>query len=139
MRELDTNYVLSAVRTIINQIVSTTSPFVIGSWGVSDYHPFKLVRKINGEDVQMAALIMKVNGLKFNGLVYVALDEGSDLYRIYGRQDGQLYGKQDDKLKEYYHDISFAELGDTLDTMIETGDMSTEEYRQEVNYQMKGC
>ena len=46
--------------------------------------------------------------------------QGSDYYRIYGEKDGTT--------KEYHHDISFDELGDVLDSMIETGGMTKEEY-----------
>lgn len=40
------------------------------------------------------------------------MDEGSDYYRIYGEKDGTT--------KEYHHDVAFDELGDVLDSMIET-------------------
>ena len=67
----------------------------------------------------MAALVMQVNGFQFQGKVYIALDEGSDYYRIYGEKNGTT--------KEYHHDIAFDELGDVLDSMIETGGMTKEE------------
>ena len=51
----------------------------------------------------MAALVMQVNGFQFQGMVYIALGEGSDYYRIYGEKDGAT--------KEYNHDIAFDELG----------------------------
>ncbi len=35
----------------------------------------------------MAALVMQVNGFQFQGTLYIALDEGSDYYRIYGEKD----------------------------------------------------
>ena len=31
---------------------------------------------------------MQVNGFQFQGKVYIALDEGSDYYHIYGEKDG---------------------------------------------------
>ena len=58
----------------------------------------------------MAVLVMQVNGFQFQGKIYIALDEGSDYYRIYGEKDGTT--------KEYHHDIAFDELGDVLDLMI---------------------
>ena len=67
---------------------------------------------------------MQVNGFQFQGKVYIALDEGSDYYRIYGEKDGTT--------KEYHHDIAFDELGDVLDSMIEIGGMSKEEYQAKV-------
>ena len=60
-------------------------------------------------------------GFQFQGKIYIALDEGSDYYRIYGEKDGTT--------KEYHHDIAFDELGDVLDSMIETGGMTKEEYQ----------
>lgn len=58
----------------------------------------------------MAALVMQVKGFQFQGKIYIALDEGSDYYRIYGEKNGTT--------KEYHHDIAFDELGDVLDSMI---------------------
>ena len=81
----------------------------------------QIIKNTNGEDFTMAALVMQVNGFQFQGKVYIALDEGSDYYRIYGEKDGTT--------KEYHHDIAFDELGDVLDSMIETGNMTKEEYQ----------
>ena len=67
----------------------------------------------------MAALVMQVNGFQIQGKIYIALDEDSDYYRIYGEKDGTT--------KEYHHDIAFDELGDVIDSMIETGGMTKEE------------
>lgn len=50
--------------------------------------------------------------------------QGSDYYRIYGEKDGTT--------KEYHHDIAFDELGYVLDSMIETGGMTKEEYQAKV-------
>ena len=72
----------------------------------------------------MAVLVMQVNGFQFQGKIYIALDEGSAYYRIYGEKDGTT--------KEYHHDIAFDELGDVLDLMIETGGMTKEEYQAKV-------
>ena len=40
----------------------------------------------------MAAFVMQVNGFQFHGKVYIALDEGSDLYPIGSSQS--LHPKQ---------------------------------------------
>ena len=58
----------------------------------------------------MEALVMQAKGFQFQGKIYIALDEGSDYYRIYGEKDGTT--------KEYHHDITFDELGDVLDSML---------------------
>ena len=81
----------------------------------------QIIKNTNGEDFTMAALVMQVNGFQFQVKVYIALDEGSDYYRIYGEKDGTK--------KEYHHDIAFDELGDVLDSMRETGGMTKEEYQ----------
>ena len=50
--------------------------------------------------------------------------QGSDYYGIYGEKDGTT--------KEYHNDIAFDESGDVLDSMIETGGMTKEEYQAKV-------
>ena len=99
----------------------TTPIDIINSWGISKMYATQIVKNVNGEDFTMAALVMQVNGFQFQGKVYIALDEGSDYYRIYGEKNGTT--------KEYHHDIAFDELGDVLDLMIETGGMTKEEYQ----------
>ena len=42
------------------------------------------------------------------------------------------YGEKDGTTKEYHHDIAFDELGDVLDSMIETGSMTKEKYQAKV-------
>ena len=41
-------------------------------------------------------------------------------------------GEKDGTTKKYHHDISFDELGDVLDLMIETGGMTKEEFQAKV-------
>ncbi len=72
----------------------------------------------------MVALVMQVNGFQFQGKVYIALDEGTDYYRIYGEKGGTT--------REFHHDIAFDELGEVLDSMIETGGMTNEGYQEKV-------
>lgn len=124
MNTLDKEHVRSVVNTIFSQLIHTTPVDVINSWGISKLSATQIVKTINNVDFNMAALVMHVNGFQFKGDVYIALDEGSDYYCIYGDNDG--------KTKEYYHDIAFDELGDVLDSMIETGGMSKEEYQAKV-------
>ena len=99
----------------------TTPIDIINSWGISKMYATQIIKNVNGEDFTMAALVMQVNGFQFQGKVYIALDEGSDYYRIYGEKNGTT--------KEYHHDIAFDELDDVLDSMIETGGMTKEEYQ----------
>ncbi len=108
--------------TLTRQFFLHTTPIdIINSWGISKMYATQIVKNVNGEDFTMAALVMQVNGSQFQGKVYIALDEGSDYYRIYGEKNGTT--------KEYHHDIAFDELDDVLDSMIETGGMTKEEYQ----------
>lgn len=108
--------------TLTRQFFLHTTPIdIINSWGISKMYATQIIKNVNGEDFTMAALVMQVNGFQFQGKVYIALDEGSDYYHIYGEKDGTT--------KEYHHDIAFDELDDVLDSMIETGGMTKEEYQ----------
>ena len=52
------------------------------------------------------------------------MDEDSDYYRIYGEKNGTT--------KEYHHNIAFNEVGNVLDSMIETGGMTKVENQAKV-------
>ena len=78
MESLSKDHIRSVVNTIWSQLVATTSPDIIGSWGLSSLSATQIVKKINGYDLAMAALVLTVEGFIFQGQVYVALDEGSD-------------------------------------------------------------
>ena len=74
--------------TLTRQFFLHTTPIdVINSWGISKMYATQIVKNVNGEDFTMAALVMQVDGFQFQGKVYIALDEGSDYYRIYGEKD----------------------------------------------------
>lgn len=103
--------------TLTRQFFLHTTPIdVINSWGISKMYATRIVKNVNGENFTMAALVKQVNDFQFQGKVYIALDESSDYYRIFGEKDATT--------KEYHHNIAFDELGDVLDLMIETGGMS---------------
>ena len=55
------------------------------------------------------------------GELYVLHFQTDDFFKT------KFCGKQ-----EYHHDIAFDELGDVLDSMIETGGMTKEEYQAKV-------
>ena len=75
--------------TLTRQFFLHTTPIdVINSWGISKMYATQIVKNVNGKDFTMAALVMQVNGFQFHGKVYIALDEGTDYYRIYGEKDG---------------------------------------------------
>ena len=145
METLSKEHVRQVVNTIWMQLVVTTAPDVIGSWGISRLSAKQIVRNINGYDFTMAALILNVDGFLFQGNVYVALDEGCDYYRIYFEKDGKLFWHWapnhgfDGKHEEKRVDIAFDELGGVLDSLIESGGMSKQEYDAKVTekYHMK--
>ena len=75
--------------TLTRQFFLHTTPIdVINSWGISKMYATQIVKNVNGEDFTMAALVMQGDGFQFQGKVYIALDEGTDYYRIYGEKDG---------------------------------------------------
>lgn len=125
MNTLSRDHIKNVVNTIWSQIVATTEPDVIGSWGLSGLNATQIVKNVNGSDFAMAALVLKVEGFAFQGDVYVALDEGVDYYRIYFLKDGDL--------QEQRCDISFEELGRVLDSLIETGELTKEQYEAKID------
>lgn len=124
MITLSHDHIRSVVNTIWTQIVKTTEPNIIGSWGLSGLNATQIVKTINGNELAMAALILKVAGFAFQGEVYVALDEGADYYRIYFLKDGNL--------QEQCQDIGCEELGQVLDRLIETGGLTKEQYEAKI-------
>ena len=72
--------------------------------GRSDFYSFVLCKYTLLTTTKLALFLCT---RKFQGKVYIALDEGLDYYRIYGEKDGTT--------KEYHHDIAFDGLGDVLD------------------------
>ena len=77
--------------TLTSQFFLHTTPIdVINSWGISKMYATQIIKSVNGEDFTMAALVMQVNGFQFQGKIYIALDEGSDYHRIYGKRMERL-------------------------------------------------
>ncbi len=71
---------------------------------------------------------MTVEGFNFQGKVFVDLDEGSDYYRIYFLKENNQ--------EEQRADVGFDELGTILDSLIESGNMSQEEFIRESKMNM---
>ena len=77
--------------TLTRQFFLHTTPIdVINSLGISKMYATQIVKSVNGEDFTMATLVMQVNGFQFQGKIYIALDEGSDYHRIYGKRMERL-------------------------------------------------
>ena len=73
----------------------------------------------------MPSLGIRVNGYQHKGWVIVALNEGKDLYNIY------LLDKLMN-VKQTIEDVYVEDL-EILDTLIETGEMTEQEYKDKVN------
>jgi hypothetical protein len=73
----------------------------------------------------MPSLGLKVNGYKHKGWVIISLNEGKDLYYIY------LLDKLMNEI-QVIEDV-FCEDLEILDSLIETGEMNEQEYKEIVN------
>jgi len=102
---------------IYRQLKATFNINVLWSWGISGQ---KAMTYRN-----MPSLGFSVNGYKHKGWVIISLNEGKDLYNIYLL----------DKLQQVTETIEdvFCEDLEILDSLIETGEMSKEEYADKVN------
>ena len=107
------NYIYSAkeLKTIASeayrQIRVTTANSVFYSWGVS-----KIMYTMCNN---LPALALRVNGRLLSGVVFVALNEGKDLYEVYTQEDGT----NEPKLiaGDLYSDM----VSDCIDKAIERG------------------
>jgi len=108
--------ILEIAKTINSQLNATTSFFVRGSWGIS-----KRAATLYNE---MPTLALRVSGVLHKGWVYIAYDEGRDLYNLYAVS---LRGV----VKKAVDGVFCDEFGDIIDQMIErSAAMSDAEYRR---------
>ena len=90
---------------------------VLWSWGIAEQRA--MIYK------DMASLGIRVNGYQHKGWVIISLNEGKDLYNIY------LLDKKQN-VKQTIEDVYVEDL-EILDTLIETGEMNEQEYKEKVN------
>ncbi len=109
--KIDKQHILDVAETIRQQLVGLTPMNVIMSWGTTSLRAFLFEN--------MPALKFKVSGRLHKGEVIVALDEGADYYEIHLRDDKGT--------RRIAHDVDFTQLGDIIDTAIESGN-DPEEY-----------
>lgn len=103
---MNSEYALEVANTIREQLFALTDRNVLFSWGI---------RRLSATTVgDCAALKIEVTARLFRGSVLVALN-GSDYYDIYA-----LDLKK--SLRQIAEDVSFDQLGDTIDRKIERGD-----------------
>lgn len=102
---IDRQRILDIAETIRQQLVGLTPMNVLNSWGVTGLAATVIDN--------MPALKFKVNGRLHKGHVIIALNEGVDYYEIY---------LSDEKgRRKIATDIDFTQLGDVIDTAIESG------------------
>lgn len=102
---IDRQRILDIAETIRQQLVGLTPMNVLNSWGVTGLAATVIDN--------MPALKLKVNGRLHKGHVIIALNEGVDYYEIY---------LSDEKgRRKIATDIDFTQLGDVIDTAIESG------------------
>ena len=90
---------------------------VIWSWGIEEQRAMMYNN--------MPSLALKVNGYMHKGWAIISLHEGKDLYYIY------LLDKLMNEI-QVIEDV-FCEDLEILDSLIETGEMSEQEYKDKVN------
>lgn len=100
-------FVMQTAETIRQQLFGLTDFNVICSWGIKPPLRATIVNS-------MASLKFDVNARLHKGFVIIAYDEGDDYYKIYL----QAPGKSPYLIAE---DIDFTQLGDVIDTAIESG------------------
>ena len=122
---LGDDYVLDVANTIWNQIICTTDPNIIGSWGILRKAATRVSVTHDNEKIEEAALVLSVTGFCYKGNVFVSYSEEDDYYFVY-KADA------DNKLEQYSSDLCFDELGEVLDKLIETGNMTPQEYNKKV-------
>ena len=104
-------------REIYQQIKATFNINVLWSWGIAEQRAMTYRN--------MPSLGIRVNGYQHKGWVIISLNEGKDLYNIY------LLDKKQN-VKQAIEDV-YAEDLEILDTLIETGEMNEQEYKDKVN------
>jgi hypothetical protein len=99
--------------TILAQIKASVCQSILWSWGMKE-----LVAIPNG-------LRFKVNGFLHNGYVEIVINKGTDLYEVsLLKRNGTVVKK----LEGIYCD----ELGHLIDSVVETADASSPEYKAQV-------
>jgi len=107
----------SIANEIYRQLKAILGINVLWSWGIAEQRAMMYNN--------MASLGIRVNGYQHKGWVIISLNEGKDLYNIY------LLDKKQN-VKETIEDV-YAEDLEVLDSLIETGEMSKQEYKEKVN------
>lgn len=110
-------YVNQIVSAIHQQFLCIPAP-VRMSWGTHELSS----TVIKPAEYEMAALTFLVQGFNFKGRIWIALNEGADLYEIYGQRQGAH------KMELLEDEVFCDDLESLLDHLIETGGEKGEEF-----------
>ena len=122
MKRLRKKQIGRAVCTILQQLALTTPLNVVYSWGVTNKVATQIEITVDGMERTVAALMMDVNGFNYQGRLYVTNNRVKQTFGLYSERNGMLH--------EENENIAFKDLGQVLDTVIETGGMSQQEHLQ---------
>ena len=122
MKRLSKKQMGRAVCTILQQLALTTPLNVVYSWGVTNKVATQIEITVDGMEKNVAALMMDVNGFNYQGRLYVTNNRVKQTFGLYSEQNGILH---EEKKRFAYKD-----LGQVLDTVIETGGMIQQEHLQ---------
>lgn len=122
MKRLSKKQIGRAVCTILQQLALTTPLNVVYSWGVTNKVATQIEITVDGMGKKVAALMMDVNGFNYQGRLYVTNNRVKQTFGLYSERNGMLH---EDKKS-----IAYKDLGQMLDTVIETGGMSQQKHLQ---------
>lgn len=122
MKRLRKKQIGKAVCTILQQLAFTTPLNVVYSWEITNKVATQIEITVDGMEKTVAALMMDVNGFNYQGRLYVTHNRVKQTFGLYSEQNGMLH--------EEKKSIAYKDLGQVLDTVIETGGMSQQEHLQ---------
>ena len=122
MNRLSKQQIGRAACTILQQLALTTPINVVYSWGVTNKVATQIEITVDGMERTVAALMMDVNGFNYQGRLYVINNRVKQTFGLYSEQNGRLH--------EEKKSIAYKDLGQVLDTVVETGGMSQQEHLQ---------
>ena len=138
MKRLSKKQIGRAACTILQQLALTTPLNVVYSWGITNKVATQIEITVDGMEKNVAALMMDVNGFNYQGRLYVTNNRVKQTFGLYSEQNGMLH--------EEKKSIAYKDLGQALDTFIETGGMSlvfwnipTARTRQQVTGRSPDC
>lgn len=125
MKKLRKKQLGRAACTILQQLALTTPLNVVYSWGITNKVATQIKIIVDGVEQPIAALMMEVNGFNYQGRLYLTNNRVEHTFGLYSEQNGILH--------EEKKGIAYADLGQVLDGVIETGGVSQQEHLQRLH------